>query len=71
MKGYKKGLVRGIKAFPKKKKEKKKKRDYGQVQYKNLPEDDKQKLIGYRKHYVKGLQITGTYNCFLLPSSVA
>ena len=28
----------------------KKKRDHGQKQYKNLPEDEKQKLIGYRKN---------------------
>ena len=57
------------KVFPKKKKEKK--QDYGQKQYQNLFEDDKEKLIGYRKNYLKGLQITGTYNSFLLLFSVA
>ena len=69
MKGYKKGPARGIKSFQRRKK--KKKQDYGQKQYQNLFEDDKEKLIGYRKNYLKGLQITGTYNSFLLPFSVA
>ena len=43
-------LLKNIKAFLKKKKEKK--QQYGQEQYKNLSEDEKQKLAEYRKkHY--------------------
>ena len=42
-----KKLVKDIKVFLKKKK--KKKRRYGRVRYRHLPEDEKQKLVGYRK----------------------
>ena len=34
-----------------KKEEKEKKRQYGLERYKNLPEDEKQKLFEYRKKY--------------------
>ena len=54
-----------------KEEKRKKNRDYGQKQYKNLPEDLKQKWIGYRKNYLKALNMTGTNNCCLLLFSVA
>ena len=46
-----KNLVKDIKVFLKKKK--KKKRQYGRERYKNLQEDEKQKLVEYRKSYCK------------------
>ena len=42
-----KKLVKNIRVFLKKKK--KKKRQYGRERYKYLPEDEKQKLVEYRK----------------------
>ena len=42
-----KKLVKDIKMFLKKKK--KKKQQYGRERYKNLSEDEKQKLVEYRK----------------------
>ena len=42
-------LVKDIKGFQKKKKEKK--QQYGGERYKNLPEDEKQQLVEYRKKY--------------------
>ena len=49
-KGYKKKLVKDIKIFRKKKK---KKRQYSCKRYKNLSEDDKQKLFERRKSVIK------------------
>ena len=46
----KKKLVKDIQIFLKKKK---KKQIYGCEQYKNLPEDEKQKLVVYRKKCYK------------------
>ena len=46
-----KKLMKNMKVFLKKKK--KKKQQYGHEQYKNLPEDDKQRLVEYRKNYYK------------------
>ena len=46
-----KKLVKDIKVFLKNKK--KKKQTYGHEQYKNLPEDEKQKLSEYRKNIIK------------------
>ena len=43
-----KSLVKGIKNFLKKKN---KKREYGHEQDKNISEDEKQKLVEYRKRY--------------------
>ena len=43
----KKSVVKGIKIFQKKKKNKK--QQYGCEDYKNLSEDEKQKLVEYRK----------------------
>ena len=43
-----KSLVKGIKNFVKKKN---KKREYGHEQDKNISEDEKQKLVEYRKRY--------------------
>ena len=45
-----KKLVKDIKVFIKKKK---KKQQYGCKGYKNLSEDEKQKLLEYRKNYYK------------------
>ena len=42
--------MKHIKVFLKKKK--KKKQQYGCERYKNLPEDEKQKLVQYRKHLI-------------------
>ena len=47
----KRKLVKDIKIFLKKKK--KKKRQYGLECYKNLSDDEKQKLIEYRKKYYR------------------
>ena len=44
----KKSLAKYIKVFLKKKK--KKKRQYGHERYKNLPENEKQRLVEYRKN---------------------
>ena len=46
-----KNLVKDIKVVLKKKKEEK--QQYGFEQYKNLPEDEKQKLVKYRKKHYK------------------
>ena len=46
-----KKLVKDIKIFLKKKK--KKKQQYGQKCYKNLSEDEKQNLVGYRKSIIQ------------------
>ena len=46
-----KKLLKDIKVFLKKKKEKK--RQYGCGQHKDLPEDRKQKLVEYRKNIIK------------------
>ena len=48
-KDYKKMLMKDIKIFLKKKK--KKKQQYGRECYKNLSEDEKQKLVEYRKKF--------------------
>ena len=45
----KKSLMKGIKNFQKKKKNKK--REYGHEQDKSISEDEKQKLVEYRKRY--------------------
>ena len=50
-KDYKRKLVKNIEVSLKK--EKKKKWQYGSEQYKNLPEDEGQKLAEYRKKYYK------------------
>ena len=44
-----KQLMKDIKIFLKKKKKKSKKQQYSCERYKNLSEDEKQKLIEYRK----------------------
>ena len=44
------------------KEEKEKKRQYGHERYKNLPQDEKQKLVEYRKKYYKMITI-GNYYC--------
>ena len=49
-KDYKKKLIKDIKVFLKKKK---KKREDGRERYKNLVEDEKQKLVEYRKKYYR------------------
>ena len=46
-----KKLVKNIKIFLKKKK-KKKQRQYGRERYKNLSDDEKQKLVEYRKNII-------------------
>ena len=46
----KKRFVKHISLF---KEEKEKKQQYGSERYKNLPEDEKQRLVGYRKKYYK------------------
>ena len=51
MEDYKKNLVKDIKVFLKKKK--KKKQQYCCEQHKNLPEDEKQKLVEYRNITIK------------------
>ena len=48
-----KKLVKDIKVFLKKKK---KKKQYGRGQYKNLLEDEKQKLVEYRKNETKKIK---------------
>ena len=45
-----KNLVKGIKVFLKKKE--KKKQQYGRERCKNLPEDEKQRLLEYRKNII-------------------
>ena len=50
-KNYNKNLMKDIKIFLKKKK--KKKQQYGLERYKNLSEDEKQKLVEYRKKYYR------------------
>ena len=50
-KEYKKKLVKDIKVFLKKKM--KKKRQHGRERFKNLPEDEKQELVEYRKYIIK------------------
>ena len=45
-----KNLVKGIKVFLKKKE--KKKQQYGSERCKNLPEDEKQRLLEYRKNII-------------------
>ena len=56
MKDYHKKLMKDIKVFLKNKT--KKKWQYGLQQYKNLPEDEKQKLVEYIKNYHKRRKIT-------------
>ena len=51
MKDYKKKFAKDIKVFLKK--IKKKQQQYGRERYKNLPVDEKQKLVEYRKKYYK------------------
>ena len=46
-----KKLARDIKSFLRKKK--KKKRQYGHEHYKNISEDEKHKLVEYRKKYYR------------------
>ena len=46
-----KKLMKDIKIFLKKKKNKK--RQYGRERYKNLLEDEKQKLVDYRKNIIE------------------
>ena len=50
-KGCKKRLVKDIKIFLKKKKEKR--QQYGRERYENLSEDEKQTLVEYRKKYYR------------------
>ena len=50
-KDYKKKLVKDIKIFLKKKK--KKKRQYGCERYKSLSEEEKEKLVEYRKKFYR------------------
>ena len=50
-KDYKKNLVQNIKFFIKKKQKQQQQQQYGREQYKNLPEDEKQKLVEYRKKH--------------------
>ena len=51
MKDYQKKFAKDIKVFLKK--IKKKQQQYGRERYKNLPVDEKQKLVEYRKKYYK------------------
>ena len=44
-------LLKGIKIFLKRKK--KKKQQYGRERYKNLSEDEKQRLVEYTKYIIK------------------
>ena len=48
-KDYKKRLVKDIKTFPKKEK----KQQYGCERYKNLSEDEIQRIVEYRKKFYK------------------
>ena len=50
-KRFKKCLVKDIKIFLKKKKKQKIIREYGREQYNNLPENEKQRLVEYKKRY--------------------
>ena len=50
-KDYKKSFVKNIKVFAKTKR--KKKQEHGHERYKNLSEDENQKLVEYRKKYYK------------------
>ena len=50
---YKKRLMKDIKVFPKEKK-KKKQQQYWREQYRNLPEDEKQKLVEGKKMTKRG-----------------
>ena len=56
-----KRLVKDIKIFLRKKK--KKNQQCGRERYKNLPEDEKQKLVEYRKEYYR-MRKKGLENSF-------
>ena len=46
-------LMNYIKILLKKKKKRSKNQKYGRKRYKDLPEDEKQKLVEYRENYSK------------------
>ena len=52
-KEYKKDLMKDIRIFLKNKKKKKKKQQYGCECYKNLSEEEKQKLLGIEKNVIE------------------